>query len=239
MAAEDESAKPAPLPRITERWMRWGLLVLVLFGAPGGFLYYRWAKLHDRSPPKIDICFTALSGRLKRPPIVSPSEPYTLDDGQTYYLTEAQSKAAGCAARLPGPLHHTLVQTWAIEDPEEQAKALGKLVLDIPADEDHDREAFGLWMLAAGTLGSLPESETRSDVKAEIDQAIACRFSHPRLPPCHSRPGFPVHAAVLGGIGALGLLAVLGGLVRNTMRNLLARRARKRAARSSATVAAS
>jgi hypothetical protein len=236
---ERDGEKPAPLPRITARWMGWGVAVALLIGGPGGFLYYRYHEVYERSPPRMDVCFTALGGRLKRPTIVAPSEPYTLDDGQTYYLTDAQMRAAGCAARLPGTINYTLVRTWAIEDPDEQAVALGKLVLDLPPDKDHDREAFGLWRLAGGTLDSLPQSETRDKAKADIDQAIACRFSHPQLPPCPTRPPFPTHTAVLGGIGALGLLAVLGGLLVNTVRYLIARRARKRAARSSATVPAS
>jgi hypothetical protein len=241
MAEKQPSApEDAPLPRVSQRWMRWVLVVAAVLGLPGGFIYYRYHEQYERDPPKLDICFAAYGSRLRRPIIVAPSEPYTLTDGQTFYLTDAQSRAAGCAAsRLPGDASQKLVKTWAIEDQAEQAAALGKLVLDVPADPSHDREAFGLWRLVSGSLESLDKSEARDAIKKDVDQAIACRFKHPQLPDCPSRPPFPTYAAVLAAIGTAGLLAVLGGLAVGGIRRLLGRRAQKRAAAASATVAAS
>ena len=235
---QPSAAASAPLPPIYRRWMRWGLLVGVLAGAPGGLLYYRYHEQHERSPPRVNICFSAYGGRLRRPVLVSPSEPYTLRDGQTYYLTDAQARAAGCAASLPGEVDEALVKIWAIEDQEARAQALGKMVLDLPADPAYDNQVFSLWRLVTGSLESMDKSDTRDTIKKDVDQAIACRFNHPALPACPSRPPLPVFAIGLAGVGAAGLLAVLVGLAINGVRHLVTRRAQKRAASASASVAA-
>jgi hypothetical protein len=233
----EADAKP---PRIFHRWMLYALAAFLVFGGAGFAIYWPYREKWERPPPKVDICFTALGNRLRRPAIVAPSEPYTID-GQTYYLTDAQVRSAGCAARLPGHLNYDMVKVWAIEDGDEQANALRQLVLDVPLDTDHDKRAFGAWRLSAGTLKSLPDTPVRNKAMQDIDEAIGCRFNHPQLPGCASRPGFPIHAGVLGGIGAAGFLAAFGGVLYGLGRRLVrwfkARRAAKRAAAASATVA--
>jgi hypothetical protein len=229
----------AELPRVLHRWMLGALLVAILAGGAGFGIWWQYHQEHERPPPAANPCFTALANRLRRPVIVAPSEPYTLDDGETLYLSDAQIRSAGCAARLPGRYDFKLARIWVMEDPDAQANAIRELVLGVPPGTEHDKTAFGLWRLGQGTLGALPESEARERAKRDIDQTIGCRFKHDKLPSCSTRPGFPIHAGVLGGIGALGLLALLGGLGFFGGKNIRARFARRKARRAAAATPAS
>ncbi len=234
-ATKDEEAEPAkvpegsPLPRVFRRWMLGALLVALASGGGGFWIWWQYHATWERSPPRINPCFANLGKRLQRPLVVSPSEPYTIDGGETVYLSDAQNRAAGCAARLPGRLDYDLVRIWSTEDPEAQANALRELVVRVPSDPSRDQEAFGMWRLAQGSLAALPASPTRDKARADIDQLIACRFNHPQLPGCTSRPGFPILAGILGGIGGVSLLALLGSLVVRTIQHVRARLARRRA----------
>lgn len=232
---KDDAAKQArvpegqPLPRVFRRWMLGALLFGLAIGGAGFWIWWQYHETYERPPPRINPCFTGLGNRLKRPVIVSPSEPYTLEDGETAYLSDAQNRAAGCAARLPGRLDYKLARIWTTEDPEAQVSALRELVVGIPPDPSRDQEAFGMWRLAQGTLAGLPESPSRDKARADLDQFIGCRFNHPQLPACPTRPGFPILAGILGGIGGLSLLVLLGTLIVRTIQNVRARLARRRA----------
>jgi hypothetical protein len=232
---KDADAEPArvpagpPLPRVFRRWMLGALLFGLAVGGAGFWIWWQYHETWERSPPRINPCFQALGRRLQRPLIASPSEPYTIDNGETVYLSDAQNRAAGCAARLTGRLDYDLVRIWSTEDPEAQVSALREIVVRVPSDPSRDQEAFGMWRLAQGSLAALPASSSRDKARADIDQFIACRFNHPQLPGCPTRPGFPILAGILGGIGGSSLLALLGALIVRTIQHFRARLARRRA----------
>ena len=88
---------------------------------------------------------------------------------------------------------------------------------DVPAGPEHDKEVFALWRLMSGAVLSLPESPARERAKQTIDDTIGCRFNHPRLPGCPTRPEMPgyVWPAVAAGGAAVGaaLLALIARLI--------------------------
>jgi hypothetical protein len=215
----EEQIAPAPrAPRVLRLWML-PALVLGLAGAGLGFwIYDVHATEHDRLPPKLHPCFRILQKRLEKPSVVSPSEPFTLSDGETIYLTDTQNKAIGCAARLPGRADQDLARAWGIEDPDARARAMAELVEAVPPAAEHDKQALGLWRLTLGSLKAMPESAERDRAKQRIDQRLGCRFIHPALPECPTRPRPPLSAIALAGVGAAALLAAVLGLAVNVIR---------------------
>ncbi len=210
---------------IFRRWMAYALLGSLAAAAIGALLWLRYHERYEREPPTLSVCFKLHERRLKRPQIVAASEPLTLPDGQTVYLTNVQHQMVGCVARIPGRYDVEVARVFGIEDPDERATAMADLVVGIPPGPEHDYAALAMWRVANGTFGQVPESPARKAASQRVDDATGCRFHHPRLPGCPTRPPFPVLVYVLLGAGGAGVLTILGALVVHLVAYVRARRA--------------
>jgi len=229
-AAPDEPTADGPeakKPAIFRRWMAYAVVLAVATGIPAGLWYYQYAATWLKRPPKMGICFEGLKSRLREPVIVSPSEPY-LDrtTNETVYLTETQYRAVQCTETLTEGASARLARAYAEEDPDKQAAALAAAVRAAPEGPDGDKDAVGMWMLASSSLDALPETPARADAEREADQFVGCRFDHPRLPQCTSRPPFPFAIYLLGGVGGLSLTLVVASVLWSSVSRLATRKAK-------------
>jgi hypothetical protein len=219
-SAPEAPAKPAakPKPAFFHKWMRLALLVAIGTGVPAGLWCYQYTTRWNHKPPKVDLCFQGLTPRLKDPVVVSASEPY-LDraSGETIYLTDTQYRAVQCAEILPEGAATKLARAFSKEKPEAQAEALAEVVTSAGEGEAGEKQAVGMWMLASPAVEALPRSDARVAAQQKMDEFVGCRFDHPRLPGCASRPAFPVGIWLLGGAGAFALALVLASMLQTAI----------------------
>lgn len=221
MAEKDRALSDAPVPRrrFFHRWMLGALCVATLTGVPSALWYRSYDERWQHRPPKSATCSaaTALKAQLEKPAIVSPSEPFPLSEGETVYLTAAQFRAVKAASSLPNQAAQRLAAAYGQQDPEEQARALSAALAAARPGPEGDLEALGLWCLIAPSMQGLPEGPVREAAAREVDELVGCRFEHPKLPGCASRPPLPVGMFLLAGTGGFALCLILASLLQSTL----------------------
>ncbi|NUP13471.1 MAG: hypothetical protein HOW73_46125 [Polyangiaceae bacterium] len=217
-ARDDEKRTGQRAPARSRRWMSIALALSALCAIGAAAWYFVNEPKLQRPAPGVDIRYTAVGFRLRKPPIVSPTEEYVGPDGQLVYLTQEQFRAANAAAGLPIPgFDRRIAAALAIEDPDAQSTELASIVESVPSTRDADFTAFAVYTLLSGALAAPPETPARAETKRRVDELIGCRFvptkkSMLAFPKCSS-PATLVPAYVMAGVGAVPLLVVLGALV--------------------------
>jgi hypothetical protein len=185
-----------------------GLLALALAGgAVAGLQYQGYAAVHLRRPGKLPSCLFKSSIGLRKPALMSGTEPRESATGETVYLTEAEDRAVGCAYLIDLKLSRQLASILAEQDPALRAQGFLKLVRDdTPADPTFDSRAYAAYVFASSAFRTLPQDS--AEIRAALDELELlqiCRFDTRR--PCPTRPpiplvvwmtGVPAAAAVLG-----------------------------------------
>ena len=183
------------------------LLACLGGGAFAGWSYWRYASAHLRDPPKIPACAIAVGRLLKKPSVVSGTEPHDDVDGNTVYLAKNEDRAVRCASVVDRPLARRLTTAFAEQEPELRGLELLKILRDVPPGREHDAIAHAAYRIADGAMQALPELPETKAAAEELDLLHACRFQT-RMK-CPTRPGIPLPVWLLGIPSALGLLFVL------------------------------
>ncbi|WP_437648007.1 hypothetical protein [Sorangium sp. So ce362] len=229
MSSREPSGEPAPAPAAREeraapaaragrsaragasaRWSAALLALALSLGAIAGVAYQRYAAVHLRELPKVPRCVRGARVALRRPVVVSGTEPRQTASGETVYLTLGEDLAVACALQFDEALARHLAGALAEQAPAQRAARLLELVHDrVPADPAHDRSASAAYMMASAALRGLPDGAPEVRAAAEaIEQRHACRFATRRG--CPTRPPLPVLVWLAGVPAALSLLGLLG-----------------------------
>lgn len=191
------------------------LLVLLasLGGLGGAYVPYRsYAAIWRRPIAKMPRCVLAARIVLRKPSVVSGSEPATTRSGETVYLTRPELLAVRCVKPISEPLSGRFAEAFSQTEPELRGLELLKILRDVPSDASHDPEASAAYFIGTGALAGLPDLPEVKAASDEMDAIHACRFVSKI--PCPSRPPIPVVVWILGVPSALGVLFVLGSFIR-------------------------
>ncbi|MGK3997259.1 hypothetical protein [Sorangium sp. So ce1024] len=205
-AQEGRAARAGVRERVTV-----ALLAIALsLGAVAAISFQRYAAVHLRPLPKVPSCVRGARVALRKPVVVSGTEPRQTASGETVYLTLGEDRAVACALQFDEPLARHLTGALAEHDTAPRAARLVELVRDrVPADPAHDRSAAAAYMMASAALRGMPQDAP--DVRAasrEIELHHACRFATRRS--CPTRPLPPLTVWLAGVPAALSLLALVG-----------------------------
>lgn len=188
------------------------VIVVSLVGLGAAYLSYSaYAAVWRRPVARTPKCIYSARIILRKPSLISGSEPYPTDSGEMIYLTEKETLAVHCLTQVSSPLAKRFAKAFTETEPSLRAGELVKILRDVPPDEAHDREAAAAYFVGAGAISAL--SSDIPAVKAadeEMDAIHGCRFLT-RLP-CAKRPSIPVLVWLTGVPSAIGALAVIGAL---------------------------
>ncbi|MCC6552008.1 MAG: hypothetical protein IT372_03165 [Polyangiaceae bacterium] len=168
------------------------LLAVALGGGALAAAQYRaYAAVHLRLPRRLPSCVLKARTALRKPALVSGTEPRDTDTGETVYLTPAEDRAVACAILIDKKLAGQLARALSQHDPAPRAQTFLSIFRDeIPPGPDFDRQATAFYRIASGALHVLPpDDEEALAASNELDQLYACRFDTRRH--CPTRPPMP------------------------------------------------
>jgi hypothetical protein len=231
----EPSASPKPSPRreyLPKKRLLALVLILSIAGLVGAYLPYQsYAAVWRRPIARVPRCVLAARMVLRKPSVVSGSEPSINAAQETVYLTPQEARTVRCIQRVSEPLAGRFAGAFTEIEPERRAIELLKVLRDVPKDQARDREASTAYFIASGALRALPELPETKAATEELEELHNCRFV--TKSPCAARPPIPMIVWIAGVPSALGVLAVLGMGARAGVLRLVdffrERRARKKA----------
>jgi hypothetical protein len=229
MSSAGGPAAPSNPRSASKRLLLVLLAVALVGGGAAGLTYARYAAEHLKPRPKAARCLIPASVNLRKPVVVSGTEPRENEAGETVYLTPAQDRAVACASGTDKTLGRRLAGALSEEDPARRANALAGVVRDSAREgPEFDRQVLVAFILSSSALQVLPADLPEVNAAStEIERIYACRFDTRYV--CPTRPGIPL-LVWLGGVPAapatLGLLWIGGAA---GVRAIRERRRRKRA----------
>jgi hypothetical protein len=205
-------------PETGRRFLRGRKLVIAIYvlallsplglGA-AGFIYWRYAAVWGRRPPRPPSCVLATRIGLRKNAEVSGTEPHDTVDGETVYLRPNEDRVVRCVSSFSKDLARHFTSAFSEVEPERRALMLFKAVRDgVPRDPSYDREAVAGFLLASAAMKALPPLPEIKAADEELGLLNACRFQ--MRTPCPSRPPIPFTVWLAGGPSAAGLLVLLG-----------------------------
>jgi hypothetical protein len=205
--------------------------IAVICGLVAAFYYWRYAAEWLRPPARISRCATAAGRALKKPVVVSGTEPHQTPEGETVYLAPAEDMAVRCVQGLSSETARRLADAFSEQQPELRGLELLKILRDVPPGEENDRMAHTIYRITNGAMDALPALPETKAAADELDELYGCRFDTPIHCPRRPRMPWPVFAFGIPAALAFLFAAVVGTpkLFRAARSAIAAWRARRKA----------
>lgn len=202
--------------------------VVSLIGAATTFYFYKkHADVWLRAPPKVPMCVAISRKLLKVDSPVSGSIPHVTPDGTMVYLRPAEDRVVRCMNRVASKLAPELAAALAEVDPDKRAKILVAMLRDhVPPGKPGDEAAVAAYLMASALFKEMPKTPEIEAIRAELDQANACRF--PMRTPCPSRPPIPMIVWIAGVPSSIGITAFLGWIGKGLVNRIRTWREKRR-----------